>query len=74
MKKTRPNLKSIISNNPNVDPRQLAEVSKLLRELRRVGIRPVEYDISPPFTRKLTPAGELPDDDASTENSVSGSR
>lgn len=46
--------KKIIKSNPAVDPDQLGEVIKIMKELKKQGIESEGYHISSPFTHQPT--------------------
>lgn len=43
----------IIKKNPQINSSQLAEVIKIIEELRSNGIKPADYNISSPFTKRI---------------------
>lgn len=47
----RREIKKIIKNNPGVDRTLFEELQETLKQLRKVGIKPKEYDILPPFSK-----------------------
>jgi hypothetical protein len=52
----------IMSENPLIDPRQVAEVRRALKELRRKGIEDSGYNLVVPFSRsEPTQTGRVED-------------
>ncbi len=46
-------LKKIIARNRKVDPEKLAEILAVLKELRHRGFKYSEYELTPPFSRRI---------------------
>ncbi len=44
----------IASSNPNVDRKQVEDVLRLLKKLRKLGVKESRYNLTPPFTRKIS--------------------
>ena len=52
------NIDEVIAKNPNVDKEQLVQVlkilGKVLKKLQDIGVKRAEYNLVPPFSRKVT--------------------
>lgn len=53
MKKFIINKKQILKNNKKINSNQLEEVNDLIKELRKNGIKPDDYNIVSPYTKRL---------------------
>ena len=58
--------KKLLKKNRSVDAKQLAEVSDILKSLRRHGIKSAGYNILAPFTRRQTNKVEQSEEDPRT--------
>lgn len=47
-------IKELLTENPNVDRRQLEEVLKLLEILHKKGIKQTEYSLISPYSRIIS--------------------
>lgn len=57
------NTRRTAKRNRRVDVCQLSEVSKVIRDLRKAGITPSEYDLISPFSQRPRQHDIKPEDD-----------
>lgn len=55
----------ILKSNPHIDPQEVEKVLSLVRAVERLGVKKCEYNLAPPFSRRLQ-GGQEPEPDPRT--------